>query len=96
MKTERLQSAQLDGFDASTLRIIQEKPTPAVNLNPRCTFYLHQAIRSQHEFHYQIQVVHYSAPPVYIKRDSNLKLDSISVFSSFGHRNNRHFKKSVQ
>ena len=57
-KTERLQRAQFDGFDASTLRIIEQQAPAAIHLDPRRTLHLEQAVSGQHEFHYQVQVVH--------------------------------------
>jgi hypothetical protein len=36
-----VQRAQFDGFNATTLRIIQVERPSAVNLDPRRTLYLH-------------------------------------------------------
>ena len=72
---ERLQRAQLDRFDASTLRIIKQEAATAIDLDSRRTLHLEQAVSGQHEFYYQVQVVHLFGTAIRLKRYSDLKID---------------------
>src|SRR5260370_4256468 len=97
LETERFQSTQFDGFDAAPLCVVEQQAPAAIHLNPRCTLHLEPVISGHHEFHYQVQVVHFFSPasPA-LKRDSDLILDRISVFTQTGQRKNRLPAKGVQ
>ena len=92
---ERLQRAQLDRFNASTLRIIEHQATAAIDLDSRRALNLEQAVSGQHEFYYQVQVVHLFGTAIRIKGIVILK-STASQLSLTGQKDNRPLDKIDQ
>jgi hypothetical protein len=76
LEAERFQRAQFDGFDDIPLRIIEQQAAAAIHSNPRRTLHVEAAISGKHEFHYQIQVVHFfNIASSYLKEYSHLSIE---------------------